>query len=83
MGKFMNLFFGPLNKDACLYFYFLSVIFGLSFAFVAITVSFYIIKNSSKIDMKIGFNLVLLLINVFLVYFVNRLLYSMCSKSLN
>lgn len=83
MAGFMNLFFGPLNKDACLYFYFLSVIFGLSFLFVAVSVFLYILKMNSKMDMKTGFNLTLLLINVFLVYFVNRLLYSMCSKSLN
>ena len=82
MANFMNMFFGPLSKEACLYFYFLSVLFGISFVFVAITVFIFILQNHKKMDMKLSFNLVLLLINVFLVYFVNRLLYSMCSRSL-
>ena len=82
MANFMNMFFGPLSKEACLYFYFLSILFGISFVFVAITVFIFILQNHKKMDMKLGFNLVLLLINVFLVYFVNRLLYSMCSRSL-
>lgn len=83
MANIMNMFFGPLNKDACLYFYFLSILFGISFIFIAICIFLYIIKNYSKMDLKVGFNLVLLLINAFLVYFVNRLLYTMCSKSIN
>ena len=83
MANIMNMFFGPLNKDACLYFYFLSILFGISFIFIALSIFLYIIKNYSKMDLKVGFNLVLLLINAFLVYFVNRLLYTMCSKSIN
>ena len=82
MAGLMNYFFGPLSSEACLYFYFLSVIFGLSFIFVAISSLIFIVKKYDKVDMKMGFNIALLLINVFLVYFVNRLLYSMCSKSL-
>ena len=57
------------------FFYFLSVLFGISFLFVAITVFIYILQNHKKMDLKLGFNLVLLMLNVFLVYFVNRLLY--------
>ena len=82
MADFMNMFFGPLSKEACLYFYFFSVLFGISFVFVSITVFIFILQNHKKMDMRLCFNLVLLLINVFLVYFVNRLLYSMCSRSL-
>ena len=82
MANLMNFFFGPLNKEYCLYFYVLSIIFGITFLLLAIGVLIAIIKDYKKIDLKIGFNLILLLINAFLVYFVNRLLYSMCSKSL-
>jgi len=78
----MNTFFGPLNKESCLYFYFASIIFGVIFLFIALGIFFYIIRIGNKMDIKIGFNLILMLINAFLVYFVNRLLYSMCSRSL-
>ena len=82
MANLMNYFFGALSSEACLYFYVLSIVFGLSFIFVAISSFIFIVKKYDKFDMKLGFNIVLLLTNVFLVYFVNRLLYSMCSKSL-
>ena len=82
MANLMNFFFGPLNKEYCLYFYVLSIIFGITFLLLVIGVLIVIIKDYKKIDLKIGFNLILLLINAFLVYFVNRLLYSMCSRSL-
>jgi len=82
MANLMNFFFGPLNKEYCLYFYFLSIFFGIIFLLLAVGVVIAIIKDYKKMDWKIGFNFILLLINAFLVYFVNRLLYSMCSKSL-
>jgi len=82
MSNFINYFFGPLNKEYCFYFYFLSIVFGLSFVLLAIGTLMAVIKDYKKLDLKIMFNLILLLINAFLVYFVNRLLYSMCSKSL-
>lgn len=82
MSNLMNTFFGPLNKKSCFYFYFLSIVFGVSFVLLAIGTIMVIIKDYKKIDLKMSFNLILLLINSFLVYFVNRLLYSMCVKSL-
>ena len=82
MSNFINYFFGPLNKEYCFYFYFLSIVFGLAFVLLAIGTLMAVIKDYKKLDLKIMFNLILLLINAFLVYFVNRLLYSMCSKSL-
>ena len=82
MANIMNTFFGPLNKESCLYFYFLSIIFGVIFLFIALGIFFYIIRIGNKMDIKTGLNLLLMLINAFLVYFVNRLLYSMCSRSL-
>ena len=82
MAGIMNMFFGPLSKESCFYFYALSIIFGVSFIFIAISIFIFIVKKHDKMDMKLWFNLILMLINSFLIYFVNRLLYSMCSRSL-
>ncbi len=80
MASLMNFFFGPLSKQYCLYFYFLSVIFGVLFVFLSFGLLASVIKNYKKMDFIMGFHFILALINAFLVYFVNRLLYSMCVR---
>lgn len=70
--------FSPLSKDYCLYFYILSI-----FAFVLIIVNvvmfawnLYKRKNGSEYIVKNIFGI----LGVFIIYFQNRLLYSMCVK---
>jgi hypothetical protein len=79
----MKTFFGPLDKEYCLYFYYLSILFAIVFVLIAFGVFISVFKGYKKMDFKIALNLLMLLINSFLIYFVNRLLYSMCIKSLN
>ena len=78
---FMNYFFGPLPKEYCLYYYFLAVISGC--IFVITSFSFLILLIKSK---KIKFNTLLgmfnTLLSIFIGYFVSRLLYTMCIRSL-
>ena len=69
--------FSPLSKDYCLYFYVLSII-----AFVLLIVNvlmfvwnLYKRKNGSEIAKSI-----VGILGVFIIYFQNRLLYSMCVK---
>jgi hypothetical protein len=80
-NSIMDKFFGPLSKEYCLYFYALSVIFGVLFVFTGISILYKIITNFKKIDIEIIVPIVGL-INMFLVYLVNRLLYTMCIRSI-
>ena len=82
MSNFMNKFFGPLSKEYCTYFLILSMFFFFVLIAAFCMDLFWIYKNFKSFDSKIFTGGVLMLINIFIVYFVNRLLYTMCSKSL-
>lgn len=81
-NSFMDKFFGPLSKEYCLYFYFLSVIVGFIFVFTVISLLYKGIMDFKKVDMVHIVTSIAGLINIFLVYLVNRLLYTMCIKSI-
>ena len=76
----MKSLFGPLSKDYCIWFYFLSVLAfvgGLFFAIPAIYKGINAKKDASY------YLAVLAIVGMYLVsYFQNRLLYSMCSGSM-
>ena len=79
----MNKYFGPLNKDWCIYFYFLSIIFFVSFVISLVTIlGVLLYKPSELFTFKFLFHTVLVLLYSIVPYFVNRLLYSMCTSSL-
>ena len=86
MNSFMDKYFGPLPREYCVYFYVLSIIFGTVFAIVAISSSislvYFILKGSKKVNMMIVANTLLILLNTFLAYISNRLLHTMCVKSI-
>lgn len=82
MYDLMSGFFGNLDKHHCVYFLFLSIIFLAVLVFTLITEILYLIKNYKSLNFRIFTSGILLLFNAFLAYFVNRLLYTMCSKSL-
>ena len=76
MDNLLESFFGPLNKDYCLYFYILSVVgFILLTMMLATTLMVGITKRK-------GINFYLQMFSIALgygvFYFQNRLLYSMC-----
>ena len=48
MSNFMNTFFGPLDKGACVYFFIISVLFFISLIVILGTEILYIIKNFCK-----------------------------------
>ncbi len=76
-------YFSPfVSKKYCLYFYILSVIAGTMFLLTIIVGSISFVKNYKKINVVLTLNWALLMANLFVVYFVNRLLYSMCNNSL-
>ena len=82
MNDFMNSYFGPIDKSNCAYFYLLSVFFGVSFALGLASLVIYIITDMKKIDKDMVVVSIYGLINAFVLYFVNRLLHTMCTASL-
>jgi len=82
MAEFIANFFGPLDKSACVYFLIISIIFFIGLVILLTGELFYIIQNFRTINFRMITNGILILFNIFLAYFVNRLLYTMCTKSL-
>ena len=81
----MATFFGPLNKDSCFYFLFISILFFIALVLVLASEVLFIflsLYRGRKITVREFRYGLLILVNMFIVYFVNRLLYTMCSKSL-
>ena len=82
MDSFMNTYFGPLGEEYCVYFYALSIFFGIAFVLSVLSVVTYMFTNYNKINMNFLIHTFFLLINSFLAYLVNRLLHTMCMKSI-
>lgn len=78
----MSSFFGPLSKEWCNYFLILSMVFFVGFILFFISELIYIVTNFRKLNMRVIFNGFIALFSIFISYFVNRLFYTMCSKSL-
>ena len=81
MSDFMTRYFGPLSKESCVYFLFLSVIFFFVLLFTIIGEIVFLVKHSNKLNYRIFVSGVLLLFNSFIAYFANRLLYTMCTEN--
>lgn len=77
----LNTLFGPLSKDYCLYFYFLSVI---GFVFIAIfLMSSLMIGLSKKHGVEYYLQVFSVALGYGIFYFQNRLLNSMCYSALS
>ena len=81
MNSFKDLF-TPLDKKYCNYFYYLSVITYCFFIFLVLFFLWSLVFHYKKMDLYICLNTISIIISTFLAYFVNRLLYSICVKSL-
>jgi hypothetical protein len=82
MSSFMDKYFGPLPREYCVYFYALSIIFGFLFAFSTVSIAYFMIMHFKKVNMMFVVNSLLVLFNAFLAYIANRLLHTMCVKSI-
>lgn len=78
MGDIMSYLYGPLSKEYCLYFYFLSIIGFLSM-FIILLAFIFVSLKSKKMDNAFIVSSLSLALIYFIFYFQNRLLYSMCS----
>ena len=74
----MQTLFGPLDKSYCNYFYYLEVMFFGIFIFMIGMVIKTITTKKSYDPMQ----LFLVILQPLMLYFVNRLYYSMCVSSL-
>ncbi len=82
MSSFMDKYFGPLPREYCVYFYFLSVVFGVMFSISAVSIMYFMIIHFKRVNIMFVFNSFLILANIFLAYLTNRLLHTMCVKSI-
>ena len=83
MSDLLAKYFGPLSKEYCIYFYALSIFFGVLFVIAVLVLLFALFKHHKKITGMIVINMAALLANIFLAYFVNRLLHTMCVGSIH
>jgi hypothetical protein len=82
MANLMSDYFGPFDKNACVYFLIMTVIFFISLVLVFVSELLFIVQNYKRLTFKMVSAGILILFNIFLAYFVNRLLYGMCISSL-
>ena len=77
----MTTYFGPLGREYCAYFYFMSILFFVFFILSIIGVLSAVIMKGKKMDFMFILNSSMLILNTLLAYFVNRLLNTMCKGS--
>lgn len=82
MTDFMTTYFGPLGKEYCIYFYVLSIVFGFLFALSVISIVSFAIMNFKKVNSMFIVNSLMVLLNTYLAYLANRLLHTMCIRSI-
>ncbi len=78
----MDQYFGPLPREYCVYFYALSILFGVMFVSSLLSIAYFMITHIKKINTMFIVNSIFILLNTFLAYLVNRLLHTMCVKSI-
>ena len=61
MNNFMNSYFGPLGQEYCMYFYVLSIIFGVSFVLSLISIGSFIVMHYKKVDTMFVMNSIFIL----------------------
>jgi len=76
MSNIVDTLFGPLGKEYCIWFYFLSIFSFVALLLAIVPALFYGIMK--KKDFGYFFSVILGSLNLFIAYFVNRLLHSMC-----
>jgi hypothetical protein len=78
----MDKYFGPLPREYCIYFYALSIACGIIFVSSILSITYFMVIHFKKVDMMFIVNSSLILLNTFLAYLANRLLHTMCVKSI-
>jgi len=74
-----DFLFGPLSKNWCLYFYFLSILWYIVFLVSLFGLIRYIFGKNVRRDVVVG--LVVYSLTVLIMYFEKRILHGMCINS--
>jgi hypothetical protein len=82
MASFMDQYFGPLPREYCVYFYALSIVFGVMFVMSVLSIAYFMITHIKKVNTMFVVNSIFILLNSFLAYLANRLLHTMCVKAI-
>jgi len=82
MSDFLSTFFTPLDKSSCVYFLIISIFFFVLLVIVLFSQLYFIFTHFKNLNFRVASNSLLISFNIFIAYFVNRLLYSMCMKTL-
>jgi hypothetical protein len=83
MWNLLAHYFAPLNVRYCNYFLLITMIFFILMLIALAGNLVWLIKNYKQLNFRIFAGAVIMLFNLFIAYFVNRLLYTMCVKSFN
>ncbi len=76
-----NYIFGPLSEKYCVYFLIMSILAFVVLVLVGIVEVHWLLTHP-KWNFRVVFSGLVILLNLFLVYFVNRLFYSKCIAAL-
>ena len=77
----MDKYFGPLPREYCIYFYVLSISFAVIFVLSLMSIGYFMVTHIKKVNAMFIINSIFILLNIFLSYLANRLLHTMCVKS--
>jgi len=78
----MDKLFGPLGKEWCLYFYILSIVAYVAFILAVFGLGGYLVARYKNLNSSHIVNLAIIIVNTFFVYIGQRLLHTMCVRSL-
>ena len=81
MNNFLSSYFSHLDQSSCVYFLIISGIFFVLLVIAIFLDALWIMKNYKQLNFRVFTGGLVLLFNLFIAYFVNRLLYTMCNKS--
>jgi len=74
-----DFFFGPLSKNWCLYFYFLSIVWFFMFLLsVLYLIRYFFSKNANN---NIAFGILTYSLTILILYIEKRILHGMCINS--
>lgn len=82
MSNMLSGYFDPLDKSSCIYFLIISILFFVGLIIVILNELYYVAMNLNKLNFRLISAGFIIIFNIFIAYFVNRLLYTMCVKSL-
>uniref|UniRef100_A0A6C0AQ42 Uncharacterized protein n=1 Tax=viral metagenome TaxID=1070528 RepID=A0A6C0AQ42_9ZZZZ len=81
MSNLLSLISGPLDKNACSYFLILTIFFFVLLVIAFLSNIFVLIKNRKTLSFSNIIGGLYMIFTIFIAYFVNRLMYTVCVKS--